>query len=118
VWHLGDTLLLILAAVVLGEGLRPAIWALQRHGVPFGIATGLVYLALAGGLVLLLVSIARPLVGESTQLVQSLPGYQKQIQSRCSLPPSSPNRAVPSETSTARRLGCFRPAGGALAGHR
>jgi hypothetical protein len=52
VWHLGDTLLLILAAVVLAEGLRPAIWALQRRGVPFGIATGLVYLALAGGLVL------------------------------------------------------------------
>jgi predicted PurR-regulated permease PerM len=85
VWHLGGTLLLILAAIVLGEGLRPAIWALQRRGVPFGIATGLVYLALAGGIVLLLVAIARPLVGESTQLVQALPGYQKQIQSNANL---------------------------------
>jgi predicted PurR-regulated permease PerM len=85
VWRLGDTLLLILAAVVLGEGLRPAIWELQRHGVPFGLATGLVYLALAGGIVLLLVAIARPLVGESTQLIQSLPGYQQQIQSNANL---------------------------------
>jgi hypothetical protein len=37
-WRLSDTLLLILAAVILGEGLRPAIQGLQCRGLPFGIA--------------------------------------------------------------------------------
>jgi predicted PurR-regulated permease PerM len=85
VWRLGDTLLLILAAVILGEGLRPAIQSLQRRGLPFGIATGLIYLALTVAIVLLLIAMARPLVSQSTQLAQTLPSYQRQIQGNVTL---------------------------------
>jgi predicted PurR-regulated permease PerM len=85
VWRLSDTLLLILAAVILGEGLRPAIQSLQRRGLPFGIATGLIYLALAIAIVLLLIAMARPLVSQSTQLAQTLPSYQRQIQGNVTL---------------------------------
>jgi len=85
VWRLSDTLLLILAAVILGEGLRPAIQSLQRRGLPFGIATGLIYLALTIAIVLLLIAMARPLVSQSTQLAQTLPSYQRQIQGNVTL---------------------------------
>ena len=53
-WSLLHVVLLVLTAVVLGEGLRPAIDRSCRRGMPYGLSIAVVYLALIAVLLAIL----------------------------------------------------------------
>jgi predicted PurR-regulated permease PerM len=72
-------LLLIFIALFLAVGLNPAVVRLRRWGVPHGLAVGTVAL----GIILLfcggLFALVPPVVNESTQVIDNLPGYVDQL---------------------------------------
>ena len=72
-------LLLIFIALFLAVGLNPAVVRLRKWGIPHGIAVGVVALGiillLCGGLF----ALVPPVVNESTQVIDNLPGYVDQL---------------------------------------
>jgi predicted PurR-regulated permease PerM len=72
-------LLLIFIALFLAVGLNPAVVRLRKWGVPHGLAVA----AVALGIILLLCgglfALVPPVVNESTEVIDNLPGYVDQL---------------------------------------
>jgi predicted PurR-regulated permease PerM len=72
-------LLLIFIALFLAVGLNPAVVRLRRWGLPHGLAVA----AVALGIILLLCgglfALVPPVVNESTEVIDNLPGYVDQL---------------------------------------
>ncbi len=73
-------LVLIFIALFLAIGLNPAIVKLRKWGVPRGLAVTIVALAVVGLLTGGIVALIPPLVGQTTQLVENVPGYIQNLQ--------------------------------------
>ncbi|MCO8272086.1 AI-2E family transporter [Actinoplanes sp. TRM 88003] len=73
-------LVLIFIALFLAIGLNPAVVRLRSWGVPRGLAVAIVALSvvalLAGGIIALI----PPLIGQTTELIQNVPGYIQSLQ--------------------------------------
>ncbi len=78
--RLAEILVVFLIAIVLAEGLRPLIDALERRGIPRQVARAAVYIALilliAGTIALL----SRPVVTQARAVFADLPAYQAVLQ--------------------------------------
>jgi predicted PurR-regulated permease PerM len=79
-WNLSQVVLVALTAIILAEGLRPAIERLHVAGLPFGLAVAVVYVVLAAALAFLITLLAQPLVSQAGQFLANLPSYQAQVQ--------------------------------------
>ncbi len=80
-WYLLHVVLLVLTAVVLGEGLRPAVERVHRRGVPYALSIAIVYVVLIGVTLGILVLLTRPIAGQTGSVVAALPGYERAVQS-------------------------------------
>ena len=72
-WRLLSEFLLILTAIILTEGLRPAVDALNRRGVPFGLSIAAVYAALLVAVLGLVALLTGPVVRELSLLTSYEP---------------------------------------------
>jgi predicted PurR-regulated permease PerM len=75
-----DAILLLFVAIVLAEGIRPLVDALENVRLPRPLAVLLIYLAglgIAGGLVWLLL---QPVLSEAAAFANALPGYAAELQ--------------------------------------
>lgn len=79
-WHLLYVVLVVLTAVVLGEGLRPAVDRLHERGVPYGLSIAAVYAALIAVTLGILVLLTRPIAGQAGAVVSALPLYEHDVQ--------------------------------------
>jgi predicted PurR-regulated permease PerM len=79
-WHLLNVVLVVLTAVVLGEGLRPAVDRLHERGVPYGLSIAVVYVVLIAATLGILVLLTRPIAGQAGSVVAALPTYQRTVQ--------------------------------------
>jgi predicted PurR-regulated permease PerM len=79
-WHLLNVVLVVLTAVVLGEGLRPAVDRLHQRGLPYGLSIALVYVVLIAATLGILVLLTRPIAGQAGSVVAALPTYQRTVQ--------------------------------------
>jgi len=77
--RLSELLLIFIVAVVLAEGLRPLVDRLTGLGLHRELARALVYLALIGILVILIVILARPVVAEARLVLGNLPQYRDEV---------------------------------------
>lgn len=68
IWHLLSEVLLVLTAIILTEGLRPAVNTLNRRRVPFGLSIAAVYAALVLVILGLVALLAGPVVRELSLL--------------------------------------------------
>ena len=62
IWHLLSEVLLVLTAIILTEGARPAVKTLNRRHVPFGLSIAAVYAALVLVILGLVALLAGPVV--------------------------------------------------------
>jgi predicted PurR-regulated permease PerM len=79
-WQLLHVVLLVLTAVVLGEGLRPAVDHLHERRLPYGLAIAVVYLVLIAATLGILVLLTRPIAGQAGSVVAALPIYETTVQ--------------------------------------
>jgi len=79
-WHLLNVVLLVLTAVVLGEGLRPEIDWLHERGLRYGLAIAAVYVVLIAAILGILVLLTRPIAGQAGAVVAALPFYESTVQ--------------------------------------
>jgi predicted PurR-regulated permease PerM len=79
-WRLLNVVLLVLTAIVLGEGLRPEVEWLHERGVRYGLAIAVVYAVLIAAALGILVLLTRPIAGQAGAVVASLPSYQHAVQ--------------------------------------
>jgi predicted PurR-regulated permease PerM len=79
-WHLLNVVLVVLTAVVLGEGLRPAVDKLHERGLPYGLSIAAVYVVLIAATLGILVLLTRPIAGQAGSVVHALPTYQRTVQ--------------------------------------
>jgi predicted PurR-regulated permease PerM len=84
-WHLLNVVLVVLTAVVLGEGLRPEIDWLNARGVRYGLAIAIVYVVLIAVTLGILVLLTRPIAGQAGAVVAALPAYERTVQANVSL---------------------------------
>lgn len=80
-WYLLHVVLLVLTAVVLGEGLRPAVQQLHQRRVPYALSIAAVYVVVIGVTLGILVLLTRPIAGQAGSVVAALPGYERAVQS-------------------------------------
>ncbi|WP_374271919.1 AI-2E family transporter [Actinoplanes sp. M2I2] len=73
-------LVLIFIALFLAIGLNPAVVRLRGWGVPRGFAVAIVALAVVGLLTGGIVALVPPLISQTTELVQNVPGYIQSLQ--------------------------------------
>jgi predicted PurR-regulated permease PerM len=73
-------LVLIFIALFLAIGLNPAVVRLRKWGLPRGGAVAIVALLVVGLLAGAIVSLIPPLVSQTTQLVNNVPGYIESLQ--------------------------------------
>jgi predicted PurR-regulated permease PerM len=78
--RLQEIVIVFLVAIVVAEGLRPAIDALQSRGLSRGLATALLYLAIVAVLVTAIVLLLRPVVTEARMILSDLPRYQALVE--------------------------------------
>ncbi|HLQ61775.1 MAG TPA: AI-2E family transporter [Candidatus Acidoferrales bacterium] len=76
-----EIVLIFLIAVILAEGLRPLVRALNSRGVPEILARAAVYLALIGIVIGLLSILARPVALQAQGVLENLPRYESSISS-------------------------------------
>lgn len=74
-----DAMILLFVAIIIAEGLRPIVNSLQRYRVPRAASILLIYLAVIGLLVGLVVLLAGPVVSQSASLASSAPAYIAQL---------------------------------------
>lgn len=67
-WHVSHVVLVVLTAIILAEGLRPAVNALNRRRMPFALSIGTVYLALVVAVLGLVAVLTGPVVSGITSL--------------------------------------------------
>jgi len=79
-WHLLNVVLVVLTAVVLGEGLRPEVDWLHERGLPYGLSIAGVYVVLIGVTLGILVLLTRPIAGQAGSVVAALPSYERTVQ--------------------------------------
>jgi predicted PurR-regulated permease PerM len=79
-WHLLNVVLVVLTAVVLGEGLRPGVDRLHERGVPYGLSIAVVYAVLIVATLGILVLLTRPIAGQAGAVVAALPEYERTVQ--------------------------------------
>jgi predicted PurR-regulated permease PerM len=73
-------LVLIFIALFLAIGLNPAVVKLRGWGMPRGAAVAVVALVVVGLLAGAIVSLIPPLVSQTTQLINNVPGYIESLQ--------------------------------------
>ena len=78
--RLSELVFVFVIAVVLSEGLRPAVDLLQRRGVHRELARAVVYVVLIGVIAASIALLSRPVVGQARAVFASLPTYQGQVQ--------------------------------------
>jgi predicted PurR-regulated permease PerM len=78
--RLSELLIVFVIAVVLAEGLRPAVAAIEARGVHFELARLGVYVVLVAALVAVVAILSRPVVVEARAVLAALPVYQQQLQ--------------------------------------
>jgi predicted PurR-regulated permease PerM len=78
--RLSELLIVFAIAVVLAEGLRPAVEALQDRGINFELARLAVYVVLVAALVVVIAVLSRPVAVEARAVLAALPGYQADLQ--------------------------------------
>jgi predicted PurR-regulated permease PerM len=83
-WHLLNVVLVVLTAVVLGEGLRPEIDWLHRRGLPYGLAIAAVYVVLIAVILGILVLLTRPIAAQAGSVVAGLPSYEQTVRDNVS----------------------------------
>jgi predicted PurR-regulated permease PerM len=84
-WSLLHVVLIVLTAVVLGEGLRPAVEGPCRRGMPYAASIAAVYLALAAIGVSVLALLTEPIAGQAGAVVAALPSYQHAVRTNVDL---------------------------------
>ncbi len=72
-WNLLHVVLLVITAIILAEGVRGPVNALNRRGVPFALAIALVYLAIVVAVLGLVTLLAGPTVSQLTSLTSYEP---------------------------------------------
>jgi predicted PurR-regulated permease PerM len=77
-------IILLLLAIILAEGIRPAAERLQRYRIRLPLAIMLIYLVLAVIVGLLLWLLLSPLLTQLRSLLEHLPQYQQEIQKQLS----------------------------------
>jgi predicted PurR-regulated permease PerM len=75
-WSLLHVVLLVLTAVVLGEGLRPAVERPCRRGMPYPVAIAVVYLALVAVSLSVMTLLMRPIAEQAGAVMAALPDYE------------------------------------------
>ena len=78
--RLSELLFVLVIAIVLSEGLRPAVDLLAMRGVHRELARVVVYIALVGLLVAAIAVLARPVVIQGRAVLHALPSYQAEVQ--------------------------------------
>jgi predicted PurR-regulated permease PerM len=78
-WHLLNVVLIVLTAVVLGEGLRPEIDWLHRRGLRYGLSIAVVYVVLLGATLGILVLLTRPIAAQAGSVIAHLPQYEQAV---------------------------------------
>ena len=78
--RLSELVFVFVIAVVLSEGLRPAVDLLQRRGVHREVARAAVYIALIALVVGAIAVLSRPVVAQARSVLTSLPRYQADVQ--------------------------------------
>jgi predicted PurR-regulated permease PerM len=78
--RLQELVLVLLIAVVLGEGLWPLVEVIERRGLPRAVSAALVYAAILSALAIFVVLLARPVVAEARLVLANLPLYQSLFQ--------------------------------------
>jgi predicted PurR-regulated permease PerM len=78
-WHLLNVVLVVLTAVVLGEGLRPEVDWLHERGLPYGLSIALVYVVLIGVTLGILVLLTRPIAAQAGSVIAALPSYEQTV---------------------------------------
>jgi predicted PurR-regulated permease PerM len=83
-WQLLHVVLLVLTAVVLGEGLRAEVDWVHERGVPYGLSVAAVYVVLIAVILGILVLLTRPIAGQAGSVVAALPGYEGTVRANIS----------------------------------
>jgi predicted PurR-regulated permease PerM len=78
-WHLLNVVLIVLTAIVLGEGLRPEVDWLHRRGLRYGIGIAVVYVVLIGVTLGILVLLTRPIAAQAGSVIAHLPEYEQAV---------------------------------------
>ncbi|HET6484385.1 MAG TPA: AI-2E family transporter [Actinoplanes sp.] len=73
-------LVLIFIALFLAIGLHPAVVRLRKWGVPRGLAVTIVALTVVTLLAGAIVALVPPLISQTTQLIENVPGYIRSLQ--------------------------------------
>lgn len=78
--RLSELVFVLLIAIVLSEGLRPAVELLRTRGVHRELARAAVYVALVALVVVAIAVLARPVVIQGRAVLDSMPRYQSEVQ--------------------------------------
>jgi predicted PurR-regulated permease PerM len=78
--RLQEIVVIFVIAIVLAEGLRPVVAALEGRGLHWELARAIVYLTLVASIVIVAVLLTRPLVVQTRAVLADLPGYQQELQ--------------------------------------
>jgi len=78
--RLSELVFVFVIAVVLSEGLRPAIDLLQKRGLHHELARALVYVVLIGLIAASIAVLSRPVVVQARAVFAALPTYQAELQ--------------------------------------
>ena len=78
--RLSELVFVFVIAIVLSEGLRPAVDLLQRRGIHREIARAAVYVVLIALVVGAIAVLSRPVVAQARSVLTSLPRYQADVQ--------------------------------------
>ncbi|TME98984.1 MAG: AI-2E family transporter [Chloroflexi bacterium] len=78
--RLSELVFVFVIAVVLSEGLRPAVDLLQRRGLHRELARALVYVILIGLIAASIAVLSRPVVVQARAVFAALPTYQAELQ--------------------------------------
>lgn len=71
-WHVRHVVLVVLTAIILAEGLRPAVNVLNRRRMPFALSIGAIYLSL----VVVVLGLVAVLTGPVVSGITSLSSYE------------------------------------------
>jgi predicted PurR-regulated permease PerM len=83
-WRLLDVVLVVLTAIVLGEGLRPEVDWLHRRGLRYGLAIATVFVVLIAVTLGILVLLTRPIAAQAGSVVAALPSYEQIVRANVS----------------------------------
>ncbi len=78
--RLSELVFVFVIAVVLSEGLRPAVDLLQRRGLHRELARAFIYIVLIALVVGAIAFLSRPVVAQARSVLVSLPRYQADVQ--------------------------------------